>query len=326
MINQQLQTKSAIHLMVKNVPVAEPDDTIGSIEKNLIDNSKNFETIDYIYILDKQKLAGVISVREIFALPKDTVIKDIMITDIVSVHPHSHREHAAQLALKHNIKAVPVLDKESNFLGVIPSDIILKVAHDEITEDLLLLEGIHIKQFSSISTLKNTAFSLLGKRLPWLLMGLVGGLIAANIIGFFEELLAEEILLISFLPLMVYMSDAVGSQSQTIYIRSLALESKANIWNYLVKEIIVSTMIAFCLGVLLLLFVTIFHRFHLGVILSVSLFFTVVSSVIVAIIIPWILTKFHKDPAVGSGPFATIIRDILSILIYFGVSQLLLAS
>lgn len=316
--------KCALHLVSLNVPIVHAADTIRDVKKILVDPTINFDSINYIYVLNKEKhLIGVISVKEVMKSPEDETIDQNMQKDVVYVRPHTHQERAAYVAIKNSIKEIPVVDKEGVFKGVVLSDTILKITKDELTEDMLLLEGIYSKDYADVSTISNSPWHLMKKRLPWLIVGLGGGLFAAQVIGFFETLLEQQVILVSFLPLMVYMSDAIGSQSQTIFIRYTALNNEVSFVNYLWKEVIVGTFMAAVLAVLLGIFVGLLYEPFLGTVVGTALFFAIVISVKIAILIPWFLVRLHKDPAIGSGPFATIVRDILSILIYFTISSLM---
>lgn len=313
-------------LLVRNVPTVLEDQTIRHVEAYLMEHDADFSSIDYIYIVNSQKhLKGVISIKDLFRMPKGTRISDVMTKDIVVVHPHTDQERVALLALEQNIKSVPVVNKHGMFLGIVPSDVILDVVHAELTEDVYSFAGIESKEFRSLSALHASPFSLLKARLPWLLVGLVGGIGAAQIVGYFEGLLEGEIALISFLPLMVYMSDAVGGQSQTIFIRALAMEPKMSFAKYFIKEMLSACLIAIALSTILFAVIGWSHTIELGLILAFSLAFTVLASVIVAIVTPSLLVRLGKDPAIGSGPFATIIRDIMSIVIYFVVANALMS-
>lgn len=319
--------KTACDILTEKVPIAYTHQSIRHVEKMLLDQEANYETIDYIYILNKEeKLKGILSIKDLFRLPKGSLIDDVMTKKVVTVHPHTHREKIVAIALANNIKAIPVVDKEKKFLGVVSNDVILSATHEELTEDLLKFEGITGQDKHSLSVLRSSPSRLLKARLPWLIFGLLGGIFAAAVVGHFETLLAEEAALIGFIPLMVYMSDAVGSQSQTIYIRAIAMEKTFSNVTYFMKELTSGFLISVVLSILLGVAISFLHAPHLGIILGTSLFFTILASVIIAIVTPAALIKLGKDPAVGSGPFATIIRDIMSILIYFSIANIMLSS
>ncbi|HRN71243.1 MAG TPA: magnesium transporter [Candidatus Woesebacteria bacterium] len=317
-----ITAKSAIHLTITTIPVFSPDYLVKECKKDLFHNGATYDSINYIYITSSTNvLKGVISVQELINADDNKKLKEIMETKLVSVFPYTHREKIVQLALKNNLKAIPVIDKEQKLLGVIPSDTILTIANNEMTEELLLLEGINSKEFASISTIHNSPFSLLLKRLPWLVIGLLGGIVAAEIISYFESIIGEDVLLLSFIPLMVYVSDAVGSQSQTIYIRYIAVHNEVNFLTYMVKELRLGILLSLSLSFLLFMLTSFLYSPHIAFILGLALCITILSSIVIAIAIPWILLQNHKDPAVGSGPFATILRDLISIIIFFVVTQ-----
>ena len=318
--------ESAGREMISDVPTATPEERISDIRKKLFEKAKDFETLNYIYIIDRGgKLIGVLSLKDVFQKPEESKIKDLMVKDIIKARPHTDQERVAILALRHNLKSIPVVDKEDIFLGVVPSDAILGILHSENVEDFLRFAGISKHSTVLNKTLELPVSVLTKIRLPWLIFGLFGGLFAARIVTFFEGSLKVHFILAAFIPLIVYMADAVGVQAQTLFIRSLALDSRLDIRNYFFKEIKISFVIALVLGVLLALISFLWLGFlNIGVILGVSLFLTVICACLIAVLVPWLLQGFKKDPAIGSGPFATIVRDILTLAIYFSVASLMI--
>ena len=318
--------ESAGRRMTSSVPTALPEETIFDIQKKLFEKSQEFETLNYIYVVDNNaKLVGVISLKDIFLKSKEVRVEGLMDKNIIKVRPHDDQERAAVLALQHNLKAIPVVDKEDLFLGVVPSDTILEILHSEDIEDILLSAGISKHNSFAKKSIQASIPILTKIRLPWLIFGLFGGLFVAQVVSFFEGSLKAHFLLAAFIPLIVYMADAVGVQSQTLFIRGLALDSQLDIKKYFLKEIKISIVIALILGILLFFISYLwFGLLNIGVVLGISLFLTVICSSAIAVLIPWMLQSHKKDPAVGSGPFATIIRDVLSLIIYFSIASLLL--
>lgn len=314
--------ESAAKRMVSNVPTALPEERILDIRKRLFEKAGDFETLNYIYIINqKDELVGVLSLKDVFQKAEKTKIGDLMSRDIVRVRPSTDQERVAIFALKHNLKAIPVVNKENVFLGVVPSDAILEILNTENIEDMLRFAGISNKG----AFLKSPVSFSAKIRLPWLVFGLFGGLLAAQIIKFFEGGLKAHFILAAFIPLIVYMADAVGVQAQTLFIRNLALDSRLEIKKYFLKELKISLILALILGILLGLITFLWFGFlNIGIILGVSLFLTVICAGIIAVLIPWILQSLKKDPAIGSGPFATIVRDVLSLVLYFLTALLLL--
>lgn len=161
-------------------------------------------------------------------------------------------------------------------------------------------------------------------RLPWIAIGLVGGFLATLLVSKFEIVLSQNLSLAFFLPLIVYMSDAVGTQTETIYIRNLE-KVRNNFWKYMGKE----SLIGFTLGIIFGISTGIFAYLWLGSLataftVGIAMFVNVSIAPIVALIIPEILFKEHTDPALGAGPFATVIQDMISLLIYFLIASLII--
>jgi len=165
---------------------------------------------------------------------------------------------------------------------------------------------------------------LLRLRLPWLIVGLVGGSAAAFLVSRFEKTLSQNISLAFFLPLIVYLSDAVGTQTQTIFVRNLS-KGKANFFTYLVKELLIGIFLGLIFGLLIGILAKIWiGATDIAITVGVALFITVATAPVVALVVAEILYKEHEDPAIGAGPFTTIIQDIISILVYFIVASLIL--
>lgn len=315
----------AIMLPISKVPVVKITDTISEIEKNLSKKIENLDTINYIYIVDsEQKLKGVISIKEIFLKSKETVVSEIMDRKLVRVRLRTDQERAALLAVKYNLKAIPVVDKTEKLLGVVSSDIILGILYKEATEDILRLAGVERFNENILDITKQPSRIIILARLPWLLVGLMGGIFAAKILGFFETTLETQIIFAFFIPVMLYMANAVAIQSQTIFIRSLTLNPELKTTTYFSKEIKIGGFIALVCASLFTL-ISFFWQTSpfIGVILGLSMFISTTWAVALSIIIPWLLRSLKKDPAIGSGPFSTIANDISTLIIYFSIVSLM---
>ena len=320
--------ESAGRLMTLAVPVVHSSKKASEVEGLLRSKANEFETINYIYIInDRRELVGILSIQELFHLEPHETLERFVGGELVTVRPHTDQERVAQLALKHNIKAIPVISKEHTFMGVVPSDRILSVLNLEHTEDVLRFAGVKHKdaQVSDV-LLQNAPISHVKMRLPWLVLGLLGGVFAAVVIGFFEETLADELILAAFIPAIVYMADAVGSQTQMLFVRALSIEHGLRVRSYLLRESIVNFFLGVILaGLIFALSLLFAQSFIISAILAVSIFLTVWFTVIVAITLPWFFHVRGYDPAIASGPLATVVRDILSLCIYLTVATLFLA-
>ncbi|MDP3697778.1 MAG: CBS domain-containing protein [Candidatus Taylorbacteria bacterium] len=318
--------KTVGQIMTNKVPTVSDNATVGDVEALLIKEAANFETINYVYLLDAdKKLKGVISLKELFRSPKIKLAKDLMPEKVISIHVHTNQERAALLALKHNLKALPVVDKENHFLGVLTSDNILKILDSEAVENILRFGGVtHFGTYDNI--LNISIFTALKHRLPWLIIGLFGGLLTAGLVGSFKEVISQHIILAAFIPLIVYMADSVSTQMEAFMIRDLAIEPDLKFFKYFFRQFLIVIIIAVVTSVGLYgvnLMTTQDHTVNL--ILSVALFIAVISSVSTGLIIPYIFGKLSLDPANASGPIGTIIQDFLSVFIYFTVAARLLS-
>jgi magnesium transporter len=317
--------ESAGRLMVSNVPTVHPDTTVDDIEHLLREKSPTFATVNYIYILGEQKqLTGVVSIKELYRAPKTTLAKDLLQEKLVTVRVHTDQERVAFLALEHTIKAVPVVDKEGAFLGVVPSDTILRVLHEEVTEDIAHFSGVlHPGTYDDIFQLPLTAS--LKHRLPWLIVGLFGGMLAAGIVGRFEELLSRNLILAAFIPLIVYMADAVGTQMEAFIIRDLAMNPKLKFMKYLAKQALIVLLIGLIVSAVLYgASLALYHDADISTVLATALFLATGTSLVTGLVVPYVFGRLNLDPANASGPIATVIQDVLSVLVYFAIASLVL--
>lgn len=320
-------TESAAHLLTNNIPVFSEHETVKAVEVTLHQRSHEYESINYVYILDDHnRLTKVLSVKELFQLQSSTVLAEVPFARrLISARASTDQERVAQLSRKHGIRAVPVVDKAGVFLGAVTANTITDILFKESTEDALRAGGTGKFHDPVESMRAGSVWLHVQKRLPWLLVGLVGGFLAALVVERFEGTWREHLVLAAFIPTIVYVADAVGAQSQTIFIRAMALPQGFNIRRYLVREVWVGLSLAAALGGL----VTLVSWLWLGsgvvsAILGITILGTVIVSMVVAISLPALFERLHFDPAIVSGPSATVLRDILSLLIYFAVISLLL--
>ncbi len=318
--------ETAGRIMATNVPTVGLNDTIQDIHKQLKTKVKDYESIGYIYVVNKKNvLRGVITIKELYCLDHDQKAYQVMARKLITAKLHTDQERVALLAIQHNIRSIPVVDPNGVFQGVVTSDTILNVLHNESIEDTLKSVGVGNLDNPAVNIIKANAITHFNKRAPWLLGGLAGGLVAAYTVSRFESYLEAQILLAAFIPTIVYMADAVGSQTQTIFIRSLSLQHQLNLSQYIKREFNIVMLLAIVLGIFsYLLGAVILQSFSLGMVLGVSLFFTIIMASVIAILLPLVLSKLRIDPAIASGPFATVLRDILSLLIYFLVITVLM--
>jgi magnesium transporter len=321
---KKYKEESAGSLMTARVPLAYPENTIEEVGERLISETKNFSSINYIYVVsEERKLLGVISVKELFIKTKKKKIEDIMIKDLISVNPDDDQEKAAMLSLKYNIKQIPVVDENFKFQGAVLSDLIVDIIYEEFQEDISKLAGLQPRKHKEDKL--PSAFQSFKRRLPWLLIGLVGGLFAAKLISSFESTLLQNIVLAAFIPLITYIASAIQNQTSVFIIRDLALNKKLKFVSYGLKQLEVVSLIGVVISLIVFFSSYLFYsNLQLSYVLGLSLLLAVLSSLLTGVIIPFAFSRLKYDPADASGPIATIIQDIVSVLIYLLVAKSLL--
>lgn len=163
-------------------------------------------------------------------------------------------------------------------------------------------------------------------RLPWLIIGVLGGTVTASIVSSFENVLSILLALAAFAPVLAYISDAVGTQSETLTVRSIALDPKLSVKSYFLRELLVAVSLALACGFLITLVALIgWHNPLLGLIVGLSMFLSILAAVFISTSLPFLFKRLDLDPAIASGPFATMLGDVATMTIYFSVASLLLA-
>lgn len=276
----------------------------------------------YVYVIDKiKKLVGVLSLRQLILAYPNQKLKEIAQKEVVKVLPRTDQEEVSNLITDYNLMALPVVDKEGKILGIITADDAMEVMEEEASEDITLMSGI-VPVESLVGVPAN---SMIKARIPWLIIGLTGGIVAAWIIGFFEHTLSSYIILAMFMPVLVYMSDAAGTQSETIVVRAMALEPKFRIKRYLLREVKVGLTLAMICGIIISLAAVLGWGSPLfGLIIGASMFLSILVVIFLATLLPLVLKKMKIDPAMATGPFATVISDIVTLVIYFSVATFLM--
>ena len=300
--------------------------TAGEAIKTLQDQ-EDAEMVFYLYITDDDdRLVGVISLRALTTTPSTTTLKDMMIKNVHSVRPETDQEEVARVVAQYNYLAVPVIDPDSHLLGIVTVDDVVDVIREEATEDFLQMAGAGKDR----EILLKSSWENAKTRLPWLFASWVGGVIAAYLIGVFENMLENIIALAAFIPVILGMGGNIATQSSTIIVRGMAT-GRVNIGGeikLIIKEMQVGLLLGILYGILLGVFAKItFPNAHnyLGVVVGLSICVSMIVAATVGTIIPLILRKLDIDPAVATGPFVTTSIDILGVLFYFLIAGLFLS-
>lgn len=318
--------KTARSKIITTFPRVETGEKIRDVEKMLLDKANKFDTIDYVYVVDDNSvLKGVVSIKELHASNKEASVEEVMRKKLVVAHPLTHQERLVYLALSNRIKAIPVVDKQNRLLGIVPYDAILQI-FNEVREDIFKFGGIFHKVGKEYTTIKSSALTMIKARLPWIIIGVLGGTITASIISSFEHVLNTLLALAAFAPVLAYLSDAVGTQSETLTVRSIALDPKLSLKSYFVREFAVALSLALACALLLSTIALVgWQNSTLGLIVGLSMFLSIISAVLISTGFPFLFKRANLDPAIASGPFATMISDVTTVTIYFSIASILLA-
>jgi magnesium transporter len=275
-----------------------------------------------IYVVDNNdKLLGRLSLKDLLVADPKSNIKPIYISKVDFVNVNDTAEHVASIMQKYDLGAIPVVDKNQKLLGRITIDDIVDLIKEEAEKDYQLAAGI-----TQDVDVDDSIYKLSWARLPWLFLGLLGGIGAAAVMGSFDEVLLQHKILFYFTPLIAAMAGNVGVQSSAIIVQGLANNDiKDSINNRLFKETLLSILNGIILAIFLFGFIF-FWRNEIDVALAISLSLVAVIIVagIIGTFIPLFLNKRGIDPAIATGPFITTSNDIFGILIYFLIAKLIL--
>tara|TARA_Y100001947_G_scaffold80340_1_gene68003 strand:- start:9361 stop:10731 length:1371 start_codon:yes stop_codon:yes gene_type:complete len=275
-----------------------------------------------VYVVDNNDmLLGRLSLKDLLVANPKSNIKSIYISKVDFVNVNDTAEHIASIMQKYDLGAIPVVDDKKKLLGRITIDDIVDLIKEEAEKDYQLAAGI-----TQDVDVDDSIYKLSWARLPWLFLGLLGGIGAAAVMGGFEEVLLQYKILFYFTPLIAAMAGNVGVQSSAIIVQGLANNDiKDSINNRLFKETLLSILNGIILAVFLFGFIY-FWRNEIDVALAISLSLVAVIIVagIVGTFIPLFLNKRGIDPAIATGPFITTSNDIFGILIYFLIAKLIL--
>lgn len=314
----ELAPEVAGRLATTSVPRVDARDTAADARTSLV--GQRYESAAHLVVCDEERVAGLVSIEAVLAAPAATAISDLMDPDPPSVTPGVDQEVAAWKAVNRGESSLLVLDAHDALVGLVPPVRLLKVLLHEHDEDMARLGGYLHQTQEARSASSEAVTRRYWHRLPWLLVGLAAAMLAAVIVSSYEDQLTANVSLAFFLPGVIYIADAVGTQTETVVIRGLSVG--VTIRDVIKQEVATGLLIGaslaavFLVGALLLWDQT-------DVIVAVSLAMFAASSVatVVAMAMPSLFARFDVDPAFGSGPLATVAQDLLSIVVYFVIAS-----
>ncbi len=276
------------------------------------------ENLYYLWVVDDfDKLVGVVSLKDLVLEPSNRLISDIMNSEVISVDVDRDQEEVAQLVKKYDLVSIPVVDEYNRLVGRITHDDIIDVLEEEADEDISLMGGVMHQEITEESYVKISR-----ARLPWLIAGLCGGILAALVINRFEHSIEQLIALAFFFPVIMAMGGNTGTQAATVAVRGLATGdiSLVNVWKRLWVEMKVAMANGLICGIILGVVVYLWiGNIGLGCVIAVALMIIILISGFVGAAVPLALKRMNIDPALATGPFVTTSNDILSLLIYLGM-------
>ena len=319
-----------------------PEDSVGSIMttefvelypemtvKQALDKIRTVgidsETIYTCYVVERKKLLGIITAKDLITNPVDTLIKDLMTDNFIYVQVLDDQEYAAKLFRRYDFLALPVLDKDKRIVGIVTFDDAMDVLVEETTEDMHLMAAM---SSHSESYLKTTVFEHAKHRVFWLLLLMLSASITGSIIADYEDAFLVLPLLVSFIPMLMDTGGNSGSQSSTLIIRGLAVdEIHFNdffkiLWIEFRVSLLVGSALAIANGIRIFL---VYKSLDFAIVVSFSLIATVVISKLVGSILPLLAGKLKLDPAIMAAPLITTIVDTCSIIIYFKIATTVFA-
>ena len=286
--------------------------------------AENITRVHSIYVLNrKNELIGRLSLKDLITSPSKSKIKQIYIPKVDFVHVDDSGEEVAKIMSKYDLEAIPVVDDQKQLQGRITIDDIVDLIKDEAEEDYLLAAGI-----SNDVEADDSIFELTKARLPWLILGLFGGLGSVFILESYESIMSTKSLraLFFYTPLIAAMAGNVGVQSSAIVVQGLANDViKDSLISRLFKEISLTILNGIILGGLIILFGLIIEQpIDMSITISVSMILVIIVAALIGTSVPIILNRLGIDPAIATGPFITTGNDIIGILLFFYIAKIIL--
>lgn len=301
----------------RNVPVAVSGETAGAVLARL--RNHRFDSAAVIAVCSGSRLDGLVTIENLIAADPSAPVATVMDADPPIVGGHQDQERAIWKALHHNEPGLAVVDTSGAFLGLIPPHRLLALLLEEHDEDVARLSGYLKSAAGARSASTESVPRRLWHRLPWLLVGLIGAMAAAGLVDAFQAQLEKQVLVAFFIPGIVYLADAVGTQTEAVVIRGLSVG--VGIERIVRREIVTGLLIgALIAAVTYPLTLLLWHESAVSAAVSLSLFAACSVAAAVAMVLPWMFSTLGVDPAFGSGPLATVIQDLLSILVYLVVA------
>ncbi|QTD41234.1 magnesium transporter [Sporosarcina sp. Te-1] len=293
--------------------------TVRSAMTILRNEAPGAETIYYVFVVDEDnRLTGVVSLRDLIIADEDTLIRDIMNDRVVSVLVSDDQEDVARMTQDYNLLAVPVVDFQQHLLGIITVDDVIDVLDEEASDDYSKLAGV-----ANMDSMDKNSLSAAKKRIPWLLILLVLGMLTANLIDLFTDTISQVALLAAFIPLIGGTAGNSGTQALAVAVRGIAtrdIEEESK-FKLLLREAGTGLITGLTCSVFVVGLIFVWkHEFIIALLVGAAILVSIFVATILGSFIPLFMHRMKIDPAVASGPFITTLNDVISILIYLGLA------
>ena len=309
---------SAGGLMTTEYICANINWTVAQTLENLREQAREIDHVFTIYAIDDhERLLGTLSLKTFLYAENQTLIKDLFAPNPISVNTSDSDKEVAKLMEKYDLVVIPVINQAGVLMGRITIDDVVDVMREDAEREMQLATGVSERIES-----RDSVWVITRARLPWLLIGLFGGICGAMVIGGFEGQLTKFPQLAFFIPLIAAMGGNVGVQSSALIVQGLANNSLKldSTWNKIVKEVSVALVNAVVLSSLIFIYNFITSEdYALCFTVSISLFAVIILAGILGSLVPMTLHKYKIDPALATGPFITTLNDILGLLLYFTI-------
>ena len=312
-------------LMAKELVQVKHNWTVSQCIEEIRLQAEEVDSVHAVYVVDdKNILKGVVSLKDIVLSKAHTSVIEITNTEFIAVNAYATGEEVARLMNKYDLITIPVIDSMNRLIGRITIDDVVDFIKEEADKDFQLQAGL------SDSVVSEDKVLILSRaRLPWLMVGLMGGLGSSMLVSNFETDISHLPQMAFFMPVVAAMGGNAGVQSSAIIVQGLAnntLKSK-NIMPKLAKEFTVSLINGLVCSALLLLFnLLVGHHYNLSLVVSIALITVIIFASLLGTITPLILEKFNIDPALATGPFVTTTNDIIGLTVYFSLGRMLLGA
>lgn len=297
--------------------VAKAGDTVEHVRQQFREEGRS--DWELLCVIDDEGcLLGTLSAAELLVLPDAAAVGDVVHRNPPRVRSDTDQEEMASMALHQSVAAMPVVDAADRLIGVVGSVTMMDILRREHVEDLHRLAGVTRESADARNALEEPPLRSARHRLPWLIVGLGGSMVATFIVARFETALTAKPALAFFVPGLVYLADAIGTQSEAVAVRGLSL-SHVGIGRLIGSELRTGLLIGIVLALLAFPMVwLVFGEPRLAAAVTLALAGASIVASVLGLVLPWLLARVGSDPAYGSGPLATIVQDVLSLLIYFG--------